>query len=129
MSDEGTPGEYYSRRLSTSLDWISQLNGYELRLWAYTHECSRLTLRATDTIAKRPAALLILHDVSYIEMPLLTGKVRAREATDAEVERVRAALGPNFLPSNVLAICATGKRTFLVEYGFTQWLTATPDDV
>lgn len=123
MTEEDATSGMHKRAPTSMLDWIAQLNGYELRLWGYTHECSRLTLKATDTIAKRPTALLVLHDVSYIEMPLITGKIRAREATEAEMDRVQKALGSNFLASNVVALCATGKRTFLVEYGFAQWLT------
>ena len=103
-------------------DWTEQLKGYGMRLWAYTHECSRLTLRGTDHIARRPVLDIVFHDVSYIELPLVTGHIRAREATMAEQEQVQRALGPNFPISNVVALCATNKRVFLVEYGYVQCL-------
>lgn len=105
-------------------DWLAQLNGYELFLHGYTHDCSRLTLKARDCIAKRPDALLIFHDVSYVEMPLKTGKIRAREANKEEIARVQTAMGRGFLASNVVAFCGTERRVFLVEYGFLQWLKA-----
>lgn len=103
-------------------DWMAQLNGYELHLHHYIHDCSRLTLRATDCIAKRPDSLLVFHDVSYVEMPLKTGKVRAREATEEEFARVQHSMGRNFLASNVVAFVGTDRRVFLIEYGFVQWL-------
>jgi|GEM_PF-3976086 len=103
-------------------DWVSRLNGYSLRLWRYTHQCSCLTLKCQDRIAKRPPFLLVLHDVSYVDMPLNTGKIRARPANAEELERVRHAMGRNFKPSNVVAFCGTEKRVFLVEYGYVQWL-------
>ncbi len=105
-------------------EWMAQINGYELSLHHYTHDCSRLTLKAVDTIARRPDALLVFHDVSYLELPLRTGKVRAREATPEEFARVQASMGRNFLASNVAAFTGTDKRVFLVEYGFVQWLKA-----
>jgi hypothetical protein len=113
---------FHSKKFLAVRDWLSQLNGYDLRLWSYTHDCSRLSLRATDCIAKRPSALLVFHDVSYIELPLRTGKIRAREANEKEIERVQIAMGRNFQASNVVAFAATNRRVFLLEYGFVQWL-------
>ncbi|MCA8940567.1 MAG: hypothetical protein KDB07_12195 [Planctomycetes bacterium] len=103
-------------------DWVEKLNGYEFRLLSFLHACSRLSLRADDCIARRPSGQLVFHDVTYIEMPLTTGKVKLREATPDEYEKVRAALGGRVRPSNVIAFQATGKRVFLIEFGFAQWL-------
>jgi len=122
MTDQHEHAAMMARSFHAVRDWLGQLNGYELHLHGYTHDCSRLTLRATDCIAKRPDALLVFHDVSYIEMPLKTGKIRAREADEVEFARVQTAMGRNFLASNVVAFMGTDKRVFLVEYGFLQWL-------
>lgn len=103
-------------------DWIGKLNGYEFRLWNYMHSCSRLTLKADDCIARRPSGLLVFHDVTYIEMPLSTGKVKIREANNEEYARVRERIGANVQASTVLALQATGHRVFLIEFGFAQWL-------
>ena len=122
MSQDNTPTRYYTRKIVEVDDWSSGLNGYSLRLWDYSRECSRLTIRAEDWVAGRPHIMLVFHDVSYLEFPVMTGKVRAREATKEEVERVAKAMGSNYTPSNVVAICASEKRVFLVEYGYVQML-------
>ena len=121
------PTKYFTQKVVLVDDWMTQLNGYDLRLWHYEHECSRLTLKAIDRIAKRSEILIVFHDVSYIEMPLHTGKVKVRDALKEERGRVQHAMGNNFNASNVIALCATEKRVFLIEYGYMQLLTARND--
>ncbi len=102
--------------------WMEAIGGFELRLWGYDAKCSRLTLQGKDRIAKRKDCLLVFHDVSYIEMPLRTGSLRARRANREEYQRVVKAVGQNYTPCNIVALCASQKRIFLIEYGYVQWL-------
>ncbi|NUQ35634.1 MAG: hypothetical protein HUU29_11930 [Planctomycetaceae bacterium] len=106
-------------------EWIDQLKGYDITLVNYTRDCSRLTLKATDCIARRQDITLVFHDVSYIELPLKAHNIRARVATTEEREHVQSAVGPNFRLSSVVAFENRAGHVYLVEYGYLQWLVTS----
>lgn len=110
------------RQTAIADEWADVLRGYDVSLWRYTHECSRLTLRAVDCIAQRPSLHLVFHDVGYLELPMKAHNVKARVANETEREIVLTALGNNYRLGNVVALCASGGRIFLLEYGYVQCL-------